>query len=279
MTDLERARAEAEQARGVSNLYPFDGMRRYKAEAAESTLATLVETERRQREARYDHRERDRQMQVVPAVDWDEVDRRIDEKLMDAAERMGGLLGESLNEVVANFKRELTKRDAKIQTLRDVLEAKVDARIEQRCSGIVATLGTLSESLVTQQKVNQAALDQHDREIKGLRNEIEVRITLDRKLARTQRALEAAQRRQPNFEAELNALQEKFDQSTTEIAALKKQLLRVRGEQSQLDFGLKQTEKRMTLTSIEVSSIGAQTRTALEALREIGDWEPPGPAS
>jgi hypothetical protein len=279
MTDLERARAEAEQARGVSNLYPLDGMLKYKAEGCESVLATLVETERRQREARHDHCERDRQTQVVPAVDWDEVDRRIDEKLMDAAERMGGALGESLNEVMANFKGALAKRDHAIQGLRDELEAKVAARIEQRCSGIVETLGTLSESLVTQQRINQAALDQSNREIKGLRNEIEIRINLDRKLARAQREIDQARQRQPDFEAQLTALQAKLNQSTTEVAALKEKLLRVRGEQSLLDFSLKQTEKRVTLTSIEVSSIGAQTRTALEALREIGDWEPSGPAS
>jgi DNA repair exonuclease SbcCD ATPase subunit len=233
----------------------------------------------RSRRRKYEQQDDERQpTQVVPAPDWSEIDERIDMRCSRIIEALG-VLSETCVQQREDLQAALDRRDRTIQGLRDELEAKVDARIEQRCSGIVETLGALSESLVTQQRINQAALDQSNRELKGLRNEIEIRINLDRKLARAQRQIDQARQRQPDFEAQLTALQAELNQSTTEVAALKEKLLRVRGEQSLLDFGLKQTEKRVTLTSIEVSNIGAQTRTALEALREIGDWEPPGPPS
>jgi len=156
---------------------------------------------------------------------------------------------------------------------------EIDARIEQKISRIVATLEALSESFLAQKEDLRTALAQRDREIKSLRNEIEIRIKLDRKLARAQREVAEMQARAPDFRAELANLKSTIERQQKTIVRLRGQASQLEFAQRQLDAEQSKNRREVTLTVTKLSAVGAQTRTALEALRENGfdlwEMEPP----
>ena len=121
----------------------------------------------------------------------------------------------------------------------------------------------------------QAALDKCDRAIQALRDEVEIKIGLGRKLARLKAEVAEARQQAPSFEAELDGLREK-------VAKQEKMIARLRGEQSQLAYAQKELDAeqqknraQVSLTAVKLTTIGEQTRTVLEALHENGFdlWE------
>jgi chromosome segregation ATPase len=157
----------------------------------------------------------------------------------------------------------------------------VDGRIEQMRDFILDTVGqALGELLDKEHASFQVALDKRDRAIEMLRDEIEIKIGLGRKLAKLKAEVAEAQQQAPNFKAELDGLQE-------QVAKQQKIISRLRGEQSQLAYAQKQLDseqqknrQQVSLTAVKLTTIGAQTRTALEALRENGFdlWEMESPS-
>jgi chromosome segregation ATPase len=127
------------------------------------------------------------------------------------------------------------------------------------------------------------ALDERDRQIENLWREIKLlrdEVGLERGLSKLKSEVAAAREMQPNFESELDGLRK-------EIAKHEKTISRLRGQTSQLEFAQKQLEteqtknrQQVTLTAVQLTAFGEQTREVLERLREngfdlVGEMEPP----
>ena len=157
----------------------------------------------------------------------------------------------------------------------------VDARIEQKGDVILEAVGeALAQLLDKQHESIQAALDKRDHAIQALRDEVEIKIGLERKLARTKAEIEQLRQRAPSYESELDHLRE-------EVAKQQRTISRLRGQASQLEFAQKRLDseqqkdrREVSLTAVKLTTIGAQTRAALEALRENGFdfWEMESPS-
>jgi hypothetical protein len=146
----------------------------------------------------------------------------------------------------------------------------IDGRIEQVGDTI---FGAVGEVIASERKDFKRALDKRDREIKSLRREIKMlrdEVGLERGLAALKAEVSAARievtesrRLQPHYEGKLNVLEGRIEKVT-------KQISRLRGEQSQLDFRQRESSKRMTMTKIELTSVGEQTREVLQRLHANG---------
>jgi chromosome segregation ATPase len=119
----------------------------------------------------------------------------------------------------------------------------------------------------------QAALDRRDVEIKALRREIKLlrdEIGLERGLAKLKTEVAEARALQPNFEGKLAVLQGQVEKQQKTIVRLRAEQSQLAYRQEQLDAQEQKNRQQVTLTAVQLTSIGAQTRTALEALRENG---------
>jgi TolA-binding protein len=122
------------------------------------------------------------------------------------------------------------------------------------------------------------------REVATLRAEVELRLKLTSEVAALKTEVAAARRVQPNFEGKLNVLQEQVDKHQRSITRLRGEQSQLAYAQQQLDAEQQKNRQQVSLTAVKLTTIGAQTRTALEALREVGvdfieEWSPTGPAS
>jgi hypothetical protein len=153
----------------------------------------------------------------------------------------------------------------------------VDARIEEKCSRITEALEALSESCVTQQEKIQAALDQRDAAIQGLRDEIEIKIGLGRKLARLKAEVAEARRLQPNFEGKLNVLQGQIEKQQKTISKLRVENSQLAFAQKQMDAELSQMRRKSASSAAVVQfetsnsriTVGNLHPDAANALREF----------
>jgi chromosome segregation ATPase len=86
-----------------------------------------------------------------------------------------------------------------------------------------------------------------------------------------------------SFKAELTELREQVRKQQTLITRLRGQASQAEFSQRELDKALQKDRREVTLTVAQISTIGAQTRTVLEGLRDAGidieDWAPTGLAS
>jgi chromosome segregation ATPase len=163
--------------------------------------------------------------------------------------------------------------------------AQVDARIEEQCNIVTEVAGEAS-GLV--RRDFQEALARRDekirnlrRELATLRTELGVRLKLAAELTAARSEIEELRQRAPNFKAELARLQE-------EVAKQQKTIVRLRGQNSILEYQQKRLDAEQQKNRREVSltvtqmtaSIGAQTREILHRLQENGFdlWEMESPA-
>jgi DNA repair exonuclease SbcCD ATPase subunit len=114
--------------------------------------------------------------------------------------------------------------------------AEVDRRIEEKFNNAIAAAGeALGELLDKQHASLQAALDKRDHAIQALRDEVEIKIGLGRKLARFKTELDQA--RQQARERELESLQRELGTLRNEIELklnLKSELAAARTEVEEL---------------------------------------------
>jgi predicted RNase H-like nuclease (RuvC/YqgF family) len=194
---------------------------------------------------------------------------------------VGEAVGLLLKKQGESFQKALEKRDAAIQTLRDEVEIKI---------GLSRKLARLKVQIAEARQMQPnfgQALDKRDREIENLWREIKLlrdEVGLERGLSKLKSEVAAAREMQPNFESELDGLRK-------EIAKHEKTISRLRGQISQLEFVQKQLEteqtknrQQVTLTAVQLTAFGEQTREVLQRLREAGvdfieEWSPSGPAS
>jgi hypothetical protein len=116
----------------------------------------------------------------------------------------------------------------------------------------------------------EAALDKRDAEIKLLREQIDIEIKLDRKLAKLKSELAEARRQQPSFEAELTALREKVAKQEKTITRLRGEASQLAYRQQQLDSQQQKNKHEISVTAVKVTSIGSATREILQGLRQDG---------
>ena len=152
----------------------------------------------------------------------------------------------------------------------DVNAAWVDERINER---INEKLGPLAEALETFAEACTNRLDRHDAKLKGLRDELDIRINLGRQVVKLKAEIAEARRQEPDFRAELDDLRKQ----TVEQQAI---ILKLRGEACQLRYALDQLEteqrqshQRLKMTAIEVTSVGSATREVLQRLQEVEGFE------
>jgi DNA repair exonuclease SbcCD ATPase subunit len=185
--------------------------------------------------------------------------------------------------------------------------AEVDRRIEEKFNNAIAAAGeALGELLDKQHESLQAALDRRDRATQALRDEVEIKVGLGRKLARFKTELDQA--RQQARERELESLQRELstlrsevelklnlkgelaaarteveelrqrapsfehqlDGLEKEVAKQEKTIRRLRGEQSQLAYAQKQLDAEQQKNRREVSLTVTQMTASIGAqTREI----------
>ena len=145
----------------------------------------------------------------------------------------------------------------------------IDARID---AAIAAAIDDLTPALIkmfdnAHDRV-QEALDARDAKIQAVRDEIEVKIGLGRKLARAKAEIEQLRERAPSYESELAALREKTERQERLIT-------RLRGQASQLEFGQRKLEserwkdrQQASMTMTKVTVFGEQTTSVLRRLCE-----------
>jgi chromosome segregation ATPase len=161
----------------------------------------------------------------------------------------------------------------------------VDARIEQKGDVILEAVGEALGQLFDKEQASiQAALDKRDHAIQALRDEVEIKIGLGRKLAKLKAEVEQARQQAPSFKSELESLRK-------QVVRQEKIISRLRGEQSQLAFAQQQLDaeqqkgrREITLTAVQLTAFGEQTREVLQRLRESGadffdEWGPSGLSS
>jgi chromosome segregation ATPase len=118
--------------------------------------------------------------------------------------------------------------------------AWVDARIEAKFNAVIEAVDqALGKMFDMQHEEIQSALDRRDAKIQAVRDEIEIKIGLGRKLARLKAEVAEARAMQPNFEAELASLRE-------QNAKQEKTILRLRTEQSILQYQQKQLDAELS---------------------------------
>jgi chromosome segregation ATPase len=151
------------------------------------------------------------------------------------------------------------------------VDARIEARAAVQCEAVGEMLAELGH-----------ALDGVRRDLQLLRNQFELDIKIDRRIAALNSEVAQARQQAPDFQRDLNTLQAQVDKLQKSAGAL-------RAQNSTLEFkynklaGEQQTNKeKVTLTAVQMTSIGGQTREVLERLRNSGfvlseEVEPFGP--
>jgi hypothetical protein len=116
----------------------------------------------------------------------------------------------------------------------------IDARIEAKFNAVIEAVDqALGKMFDTQHEEIQNALDRRDAKIQTVRDELDIRINLGRKVARLKGEIAEARQMQPNFEGKLNDLEGRVEK-------VSKQTTRVRTEQSILQYQQKQTDAELS---------------------------------
>jgi chromosome segregation ATPase len=125
------------------------------------------------------------------------------------------------------------------------------------------------------QQARNHELESLQRELGTLRNEVELKLNLKSELAAARAEVEELRQRAPSFEHQLNGLQGQIEKVQKTTSRLRAEHSILEYQQKQLDAEQQKNRQQVSLTAVRMTAIGAQTRTALEALRENGFdlWE------
>jgi chromosome segregation ATPase len=149
--------------------------------------------------------------------------------------------------------------DAQITSWVEWVDTRIEARAQVQCEAVGEMLAELGH-----------ALDGVRHELQLLRNQVELEIKLDRRIAALNSEVAQARQQAPNFQRGLDNLE-------GQVEKLKKTAGALRAQHSTLEFkynklaGEQQTNKeKVTLTAVQLTSIGGQTREVLQRLRNSG---------
>jgi hypothetical protein len=127
----------------------------------------------------------------------------------------------------------------------------VDARIEAKCAAVIEVVDeVLGKMFDAQHDKIQSALDKRDAKIQALRDEIDVKLSLARKVARLKTEVAEARQQAPDFKAELARLQ-------AEVEKQQKTIVRLRGQNSILEYQQKQQDAQLSKIRRETAPSGA----------------------
>jgi hypothetical protein len=145
----------------------------------------------------------------------------------------------------------------------------VDARIDEKLNVVIEAMDEgLVKLLDTQHENIQRALDRRDEKIQALRDEVDIKISLGRKLARLKAEVAEARQQAPNFKAELAHLQE-------EIERQQKTIVRLRAQNSTLEFRQKEVDKQLSRIRRETAPSGAVVEFETSSSRiTVGNLHP-----
>jgi chromosome segregation ATPase len=145
----------------------------------------------------------------------------------------------------------------------------VDARIEEKFNVVLDIVGEALGKLFDKQHENlQSALDRRDAAIQALRDEVEVKLSLGRKVARLKAEIAEARAMQPNFEDKLNVLEGRVEK-------VSKQTSRVRTEQSILEYQQKQLNTELSQMKRNAASPAAVVEFETSSSRiTVGNLHP-----
>lgn len=106
------------------------------------------------------------------------------------------------------------------------------------------------------------------RELKLLRDQVEVEIKLNNRIAALNTEVAQARQQAPDFRSDLNGLQAQVDK-------FQKSVGRLGAEHSMLEYRQRQAEQReakekVTLTAVQLSAVGQTTREIMRKLRDSG---------
>jgi chromosome segregation ATPase len=145
----------------------------------------------------------------------------------------------------------------------------IDARVETKSKYILEVVKEAFNQFTDEQyKSFQAALDRRDHAIQALRDEVEIKIGLSRKLARLKAEIAEARQQAPNFKAELTGLQE-------EIAKQQKTIVHLRAENSTLEYRQKEFDGELSRMKREATSPSAVVEFETSSSRiTVGNLHP-----
>jgi chromosome segregation ATPase len=146
---------------------------------------------------------------------------------------------------------------------------QVDARIEQKLNVILKAMDQeLGELFDKQHESLQSALDRRDAAIKALRDEVEIKIGLGRKLGKLKAEIDQARQQAPSFKAELDTLRE-------QIAKQQKTISRLRGEHSTLEYEQRQMGAELSRMKRETAPAAAVVEFETSSSRiTVGNLHP-----
>jgi hypothetical protein len=145
----------------------------------------------------------------------------------------------------------------------------VDARIEEKLNVVIKAMDQeLGELIDRQHEKIQDALTRRDLAIQALRDEVEIKLSLQRKVARLKAEVAEARQMQPNFEDKLNVLEDRVEK-------VSKQTTRVRTEQSLLEYQQKQLNIELSKMKREAAAPAAVVEFETSSSRiTVGNLHP-----
>jgi chromosome segregation ATPase len=152
----------------------------------------------------------------------------------------------------------------------------VDARIEEKFNVVLDIVGEALGKLFDKQHASiQEALDRRDaeikllkRELRSMRAEVALKLTLKTELAAAQAEIDELRQRAPSFKSELNGLRE-------EIAKQQKIISRLRGQNSELAFVQKQLDAELSQMKRKAASPAAVVQFETSSSRiTVGNLHP-----
>jgi chromosome segregation ATPase len=161
------------------------------------------------------------------------------------------------------------QRTQQVAPASDDYWAEVDRRIAAKFDLVIEAVGqALGDLLDKQHESIQAALDKRDAKIQELRDEVEIKIGLGRKLARLKAEVAEARQQAPDFKSELHDLRET-------VTKQQKTIVRLRGEQSSLAYEQRQLDMQLSKMKRESASPAAVVQFETSSSRfTVGNLHP-----
>jgi SMC interacting uncharacterized protein involved in chromosome segregation len=144
-----------------------------------------------------------------------------------------------------------------------------DNKIEQKSEFILAVVKEAFGQWTDEHHKNvQAALDRRDGAIQALRDEVEIKIGLSRKLARLKAEVAEARQQAPSFKAELDDLRE-------QVTKQQKTISHLRAENSTLEYCQKELDRELSRMKREAAPSSAVVEFETSSSRiTVGNLHP-----
>jgi septal ring factor EnvC (AmiA/AmiB activator) len=107
-------------------------------------------------------------------------------------------------------------------------------------------------------------------DVAQLRKQVEVEIKLDHRIASLNAEVAKARSQAPDFKSDLSDLQEDVEKLQRSVGVLRARNSTLEFQQAQIKADQRQNKEKVTLTAVQLTSIGSQTREVMQRLRDSG---------